>query len=261
MGGNGGIRVGRIFGIDIKIAWSWLLILGLVTWNLSNVFGQAHPEWNTALTWGLGFVAALLLFASVLAHELAHSLVAKSRGIPVEDITLHLFGGVSEIEEEPQAAGGEFLMAFVGPATSLVIGGALLLLGGAVASVRESGGNASELLSRLSPLSTLVLWLGSVNVALGVFNLIPAFPLDGGRVLRSILWGISGNYVTATKGAAYIGMAIALLMIGAGALMIFGVRIPWLGSGAMNGIWIALIGWFIYAGARRHLQRAGRART
>jgi Zn-dependent protease len=255
---RGGFRIGRVFGIEIRVAWSWLIILGLVTRNLSSVFGNAHPDWGAGLRWGLGFMAALLLFASVLTHELAHSVVARSRGIPVDEITLFLFGGAAQIKEEPESAGGEFLMAIVGPVTSLVIGGGLLLLAGAVGSMREVEGDTSRLTGQLSPFTTLVFWLGSINVVLGLFNLIPGFPLDGGRVLRSIVWAITGSFRTATVVAAGTGLLIGWLMIIGGGLMIFGVRIPFFGTGFGNGQWLALIGWFLQSGALRHL--VGRTR-
>lgn len=255
---RGGFRISRIFGIEIRVAWSWLIILGLVTWNLSSVFGNAHPDWGVGLQWGLGFLAALLLFGSVLTHELAHSLVAKSRGIPVDDITLFVFGGAADIEREPESAGGEFLMAIVGPVTSLILGGLLLFFAGAASSVREAQGDTARLISQLAPFTTLVFWLGSINIVLGLFNLIPGFPLDGGRVLRSIVWAITGNLRTATIVAAGVGVIIAWLMIIGGGLMIFGVRIPIFGTGFSNGLWLALIGWFLHSGAIRHL--AGRTR-
>lgn len=250
-----GFSLGRIFGIAIRINLTWLLILPLVTWNLSSAFSRAHPDWGTGLALGLGFAAAILLFASVLAHELAHSLIAKTQGIPVDDITLFLFGGVSDIEEEPKSPGGEFLMAILGPGTSLVIGIALLVLGGNIADIQASGMNAETLLRRLSPISTLMLWLGSINITLGLFNLIPGFPLDGGRILRSIVWGISSNLQLATGVATTAGKLIAFLMIASGILMIIGVRIPIFGTGIFNGIWLALIGWFLYSGAQRYQRR------
>jgi Zn-dependent protease len=252
---RGGFSLGRIFGIAIRINVTWLLVLPLVAWNLSSAFSRTHPDWNAGLAWGIGLVAALLLFASVLAHELAHSLVAKAQGIPVDDITLFLFGGVSDIEEEPKSPGGEFLMAILGPGTSLVIGIVLLLLGGSFADIQASGMNAENLLARLSPMHTLVLWLGSINIVLGVFNLTPGFPLDGGRILRSIVWGISGNLQLATNVATGAGKLIAFLMIAGGILMIIGVRIPIFGTGIFNGIWLALIGWFLYSGAQRYRNR------
>ena len=172
---RGGFPIGEIIGIDIRIDWSWLLILGLVTWNLSTAFGQLHPNWSTAAQWGLGLVAALLFFASVLGHELAHSLVAKARGVPVPSITLHLFGGVSNIREGPHSPLGEFLLAIVGPLTSIILG---ILLVAAISLTTGSltGQNAQSVVSALGAVPTLVLWLGSVNILVGIFNLIPGVP-------------------------------------------------------------------------------------
>ena len=256
--GRGGIRIGEIFGITIRVDWSWLIILGLVTWNLTNVFGQSRPDWGPGLTWGLSIVAALLFFGAVLVHELAHSLVAKARGIPVEEITLFIFGGVSEIEEQPDSPGGEFLMAVLGPVASLVIGSILIVLAGVTGDPREAMRDPGATLSQLTPLTTLLLWLGAVNVILGVFNLIPGFPLDGGRVLRSILWGLSGSLEFATRVASFVGVGIALAMIAGGGLMIFGVSIPFFGSGFVDGLWLVFIGWFLFSASSRHLRQGPR---
>jgi Zn-dependent protease len=244
-----GFRVGRLFGINIRLDWSWLLILALVTWNLSAVFGQTHDDWGAALSWGVAFIAALLFFASVLAHELAHSLVARARGIPVRSITLFLFGGVSNIEREPRSAAGEFLMAIVGPVTSVVIG--LILTVAASAAVGPLGdlGDPNQAIGQFGPVTTLVLWLGSVNILVGLFNMIPAFPLDGGRVLRSIFWAITDSLRQATRWAAWIGQAIAWLLILVGISMVFGVQVPVLGSGPISGLWLAFIGWFLNSSA------------
>ncbi len=245
-----GFGIGRWFGIKVRIDWSWLLIFFLVVWNLGIVFTQFHPAWSLALVWGLAVLASLLFFLSVLAHEMAHSLVARSRGLPVNSITLFLFGGVSNIEKEPPSPQTEFLMAIVGPLTSLVLGGILLLLSGFIG--RGSIGAAASvggLIGNLSPTATLLLWLGSVNVLLGIFNLIPGFPLDGGRVLRSILWGITGNMRKATRWAAWVGQGIAWLFILAGIAMAFGVRLPFFGTGLLSGLWLAFIGWFLNSAA------------
>ena len=251
-----GFRVGRVFGINIRVDWSWLLILFLVTWNLSTVFAQIHAAWNTALRWGTALIAALLFFASVLAHELAHSLVARARGMPVRSITLFLFGGVSSIEREPQSPQAEFWMAIVGPISSLFIGGVLvwfvhLSLGPVTATLA----NPANSLARLSPVSTLLLWLGSTNIALGLFNLIPGFPLDGGRVLRSILWAATDNLRRATRWAAMVGQAIAWLMMIGGVAMIFGAQIPFFGTGFGNGLWLVFIGWFLQGASEQSYQR------
>lgn len=240
-----GFSIGRVFGISIRIDWSWLFIFILVTWNLAAVFGEVHSDWGAGLTWGVAVVAALLFFASVLAHELAHSLVARAQGVSVRSITLFLFGGVSSIERDPSSARNELVMAFVGPLTSIVIGMALLLIAGAGAGpISASITDPTQTIARLNPLTTLLIWLGSVNVFVGLFNLIPGFPLDGGRVVRSILWAVTDNLRRATRWASGLGQLIAWLMIVAGIAMVFGVQIPFFGTG-LGGLWLAFIGWFL----------------
>jgi Zn-dependent protease/CBS domain-containing protein len=251
-----GFGIGRIFGINIRIDWSWLFIFFLITWNLSTVFGQAHPGWGPVQVWGMAIVAALLFFASVLAHELAHSLVARARGIPVRSITLFLFGGVSDIQREPSSPAAEFLMAIVGPLTSLVLGGLLVWLAGAsVGPLRDTMTNPTKTVAQLGMLPTLLLWLGSINVILGIFNLIPGFPLDGGRVLRSILWAVVDNLRVATRWASAVGQAIAWLMIIGGISMAFGVQIPFFGTGFISGLWLAFIGWFLNSASVQSYQQ------
>ena len=244
-----GFRIARIFDINIEVDWSWLLIFALVTWNLSATFSNLHADWGTGLNWGLAIIASLLFFSSVLLHELAHSLVAKARGLPVRRITLFLFGGVSNIEREPPAPSTEFWMAIVGPITSIVLGIVLLLGSGVVTLTENVMPNPQNFLAQLSPLTTMLIWLGTVNIFLGIFNMIPGFPLDGGRVLRSILWGISDNLRKATRWATGIGQAIAWLMILAGFAMAFGVSIPILGTGTISGLWLVFIGWFLNSSA------------
>jgi Zn-dependent protease/CBS domain-containing protein len=251
-----GIRIANLFGIKIRIDWSWLLILLLVVWNLSVAFSQIHPDWGLPLTITIALSAALLFFLSVLLHELAHSLVAKSQGIPVDSITLFLFGGVASIREEPKSPGNEFVMAILGPITSLAIGFILLLLSGVGLNAQELiQQQPIEVLQQFSPLRTLGLWLGSVNVILGIFNMIPGFPLDGGRVLRSILWAVTRNLRKATRWASYVGQAIAWAMIVGGIAMIFGLRIPVFGEGLVNGVWLILIGWFLNNAASSSYQQ------
>lgn len=251
-----GFSIGHIFGINIRVDWSWLFIFVLVVWNLSVVFGGVHPEWGAALIWGMAVVAALLFFGSVLAHELAHSLVAQARGIPVRHITLFLFGGVANIQKEPTSAGAEFIMAIVGPLTSVVLGGLLLVVGVASAGpVPDVATSPNQFLASLGPLTTLLLWLGSVNIIVGLFNMLPAFPLDGGRVLRSFFWAAVGDLRRATRWASWIGQAIAWLMILVGIGMVFGLQFPILGSGPINGVWLAFIGWFLNSSASRSYQQ------
>jgi Zn-dependent protease len=242
-----GLSIGRIFGINIYVDWSWVFIFLLVLWDLAaGVFPELHPQWGPVLIWVTALVASLLFFASVLAHELAHSVVAKANGIPVRNITLFLFGGVSNIQREPTSPAAEFWMAIVGPLTSIVLGVIFLLLSGAVvAGLDVVMGNLPVSLAQLDPLSTLLLWLGPINILLGVFNLIPGFPLDGGRVLRSILWAANRNLRRATQWASWVGQAIAWILIVAGISMIFGVWLPFFGTGFISGLWLAFIGWFL----------------
>jgi Zn-dependent protease/predicted transcriptional regulator len=241
-----GFSVGRIFGIRITIDWSWIFIFVLVIWDVGTAVAQLHPAWGLATIWGVAVVAALLFFASVLAHELAHSLVARAQGLPVRTITLFLFGGVSNIQREPHSPGAEFLMAIVGPITSIVLGVIFSALGGVGAgTLVPLVGTPMAGFARLSPLTTILLWLGPINVLLGLFNLIPGFPLDGGRVLRSLLWAATNNLRTATRWASWVGQVIGWLMIIGGLAMIFGIQIPFFGTGFLGGLWLAFIGWFL----------------
>ena len=251
-----GLSLGRVFGIEIRLDWSWFLIFLLVAWNLGVAFGNAHPDWGTGLQWGIAIVAALIFFGSVLVHELAHSLVARSQGVPVRRITLFLFGGVSNIQRHPPSPRAEFLITIVGPISSVLLGIVFLLgAGGSLGSMDAAVNDPQQLLADLSPLATLLLWLGSINLLLGVFNMIPGFPLDGGRILRSILWAITDNLRKATRWASYVGQAIAWGLIVSGVAMVFGVEVPFFGSGLINGLWLAFIGWFLSsASAQSHRQ-------
>jgi Zn-dependent protease/CBS domain-containing protein len=219
-------RVGRIAGIEIGVHVSWLLVFVLVSWSLAvGYFPATYPGLGTVTYWWLGVVAALGLFASVLLHELAHSLVARARGVDVNRITLFIFGGVSNLTREPPDAKSEFLIAVVGPLSSLVLGGVLWLAHMAVAPAHNA-------------LDAGLAYLSAINVILGLFNLLPGFPLDGGRILRSIVWAASGSLQRATAWASYAGQAIGYLMIFWGATRAL--------SGAfLDGLWTAFIGWFL----------------
>jgi Zn-dependent protease len=250
-----GFRIGRFFGIDIRVDWTWLIVFALVTYSLGSTYGQFHEDWSATLQWGLAVLSALLFFGSVLAHELAHSLVSQARGNPVNSITLFLFGGVSNIKEEPDSPQGEFLMAILGPVTSLVIGGALLLTAGVTGGAITTVGDPSEVIPQLGPVRMVLLWLGSINVILGLFNLIPGFPLDGGRVLRSILWAATNDLRQATRWASWVGRGFGLLMTFSGISMVFGAQIPIFGSGLINGLWLAFIGWYLNNASAQSYQR------
>jgi Zn-dependent protease len=227
----GSFRLGKIAGIEIDINWSWIIILVLLTVSLATGwFPQLYPGWSTATYWVVSLISALLLFVSVLLHELAHSLVARRNGLTVKNITLFIFGGVSNIEQEPQSPGVEFWMALVGPLTSLLIGAICYLL-------------LLPLRGTRSPLEGILFYLAVTNILLGLFNLIPGFPLDGGRVLRAIVWKITGSLQTATRVASLAGQVIAYLFILGGVWLIFG-------GDVLDGVWIGFIGWFLLSAAQ-----------
>src|SRR5580698_3173675 len=243
-------KVGRIFGIDLRVDYSWVFIFVVMTWNLCSVFAHWHPQWLGIEQALVGATASLLFFGCVLLHELAHSAMAMRFGLPVRSITLFLFGGVSNIEQEPASPQVEFWTAVVGPLTSLVIGLIFLACGAAVTDVpMHDPVSVQSSMSALGPIATLLLWLGPINVVIGIFNLIPAFPLDGGRVLRAALWRSSGKVGEATLRACAIGQAIGWGFIVLGIAMSFGLNVPFFGSGLVAGMWLAFIGWFIRAGA------------
>jgi Zn-dependent protease len=225
-----GIRIGRVFGIDIAIHPSWFVIFGLFTFSLATgFFPRAYSSWSPAEAWIVAAVATILLFVSVLAHELGHSLVARAQGIPVRNITLFLLGGVSTLEKEATSPGREALMAGVGPLVSLVIG----LVSWAAAYLVPAHQHAQAVL----------LYLGLANVTLAVFNLLPGFPLDGGRILRALLWWRSHDLVRATRGAATVGQVVGYVFIALGVLQI-------LGRSPFGGLWLGFIGWVIIQGSR-----------
>jgi Zn-dependent protease len=250
-----GFRIGRLYGININIDWSWLFIALLITWNLTTIFGQIHPDWGTGLRWGVALLAALLFFASVLAHEMAHSLVAKAQGLPVRNITLFLFGGVANIQREPPSPKAEFLIAIAGPIMSILIGVTMLAIGIGGVAFTDGFAAPGQIFANLSPANTVILWLGAINIILAVFNMIPGFPLDGGRVLRSILWAVTNNLRRATRWASWIGQLIAWGLIVAGIAMAFGFQIPFFGTGLLSGLWLAFIGWFLNSASVQSYQQ------
>lgn len=223
-------RLFRVAGIDIGIHYSWVLIFILITWSLAQGFLPGrYPGWDMTTYWITGVIAALLLFVSVLLHELAHSLVAKSRGLPVSSITLFVFGGVSNLQEEPSKASVEFSMAIVGPVTSLVIAGICW-------------GLLQTLSAQNSPVGATLYYLALINALLAGFNILPAFPLDGGRVLRSILWGSMHDLARATNIAATVGRFFGWAFIAYGLFSL-------LSGNFLGGLWIAFIGWFLSSAA------------
>ncbi len=236
------IKLGSIFGIKIGLHYSWFLIAFLIAFSLYSQFHITNPEWGSGLILAVSILTAILFFISLLLHELAHSLVATANHLPVREITLFALGGVSQIEKNPVSAKTEFWMAFVGPLTSAVIGSICLGL------ARSFGTQSTD------PWVAMLLWLGYINVTLAIFNLIPGYPLDGGRVLRAILWWTMGNADRATRAAAKAGQVVAYIFIA------FGIYRFFLGGG-LGGLWIVFIGWFLLQAARESYVQVGLARA
>jgi Zn-dependent protease len=250
------LSLGRIFGIDVRVHATWLLAFAFVTWGLAGgYFRFTAAREGAAAPLLLGAASALLLFGSVLVHELSHSLVARRVGLRVRDITLFIFGGVSNISAEAGSARDEFLVAVVGPLTSFVLAGLFWLAAeatGAQPGLSLLLGSGRALQSVGWP-GAMLGYLAMVNLVLGVFNLLPAFPLDGGRVFRSILWALSGNAGRATAIATLVGQVFGYTLIGFGLL-----RLVAFGDVA-GGLWTILIGWFIGQSASASRQYARRA--
>lgn len=224
------IKLGRVFGVEIGLHYSWIVIALLIVFSLAGHFREINPQWGDGVVLITAIITGVLFFATIVAHELAHAVVAKSSGLPVRSITLFALGGVAQIEKEPEDAKTEFWMAIVGPITSFVIGSVLLALAFGLGWTAEG--------TPKTPLLAMMVWLGYINITLAVFNLVPGFPLDGGRVLRAIVWWITKDAVRSTKIAARVGQTVALFFIVFGVYRLFG------GAG-FAGLWIAIIGWFL----------------
>jgi len=236
---NGGLfqgawKIGRIMGIPIQVHFSWLIVFGLITWSLSTYyFPQAAPDLPAVSYWTKGALAALLLFASVTFHELSHSFVARKYNIPIESITLFIFGGVAQIRGEPPHPEAEFRIAIAGPVSSFFL---------AVLFYTLAAGSTEAM-------RALFAYLARINFIIGMFNLIPGFPMDGGRVLRSIIWKKKKDFFYATQRASNIGQKIALFFIFFGVFSIF--------ASMPGGLWLMLIGWFLLTAAQASYQQAG----
>jgi Zn-dependent protease/CBS domain-containing protein len=230
------ITFGRVAGVEIGAHYSWLWVAALVSWSLAQGFypGQ-YPGWGTPTYWTVGVISALALFASVIGHEMGHALVAMSRGIPVERITLFIFGGVAQIRKEAERPIDEFLVAIAGPVTSFLVAGVFWLVRGALVPATIGAADTA-------PAGAVAGYLAFTNAALGGFNLLPGFPLDGGRILRAVVWGATGSMRRATQVASYVGQGIGFLLI------LFGITQA-LGGAPLNGVWIAVMGWFLSSAA------------
>jgi Zn-dependent protease len=230
---KGAWKVATIMGIPIRVHFSWLIVFGLITWLLSSrYFPQVTPDLPFVSYWVSGVLAALLLFASVAFHELAHSYVAQKYKVSIESITLFIFGGVAQMKGDPPHPKAEFWIAIAGPLSSFFLSAVFFLL-----MISTAGGTRA-----------LFAYLAQINLILGVFNLIPGFPMDGGRVLRSAIWGKKKDYFYATQKASSIGRGIALFFIFFGLFSIF-TRGP-------GGFWLIIVGWFLYGAAQASYQQS-----
>ncbi|MCX6343913.1 MAG: site-2 protease family protein [Armatimonadetes bacterium] len=234
----GGLKIGKILGFEISIDWSWLLIFLLVTYTLAmGYFPAFYPSFNTTTNWIMGVLAALALFASVLVHELSHSVVARRFGTEVKGIMLFLFGGMSQTANEPKSAAEEFWMAIAGPITSFVLAIGFYLLG--IAGVAALWPK---------PVIAVLGYLALINLILGIFNMVPGFPLDGGRVLRSAIWAWTDDLPKATRYASNAGQVFGYALMAFGFLNI-------LRGNLVGGLWLIFIGWFLSGAARQSYQQ------
>jgi Zn-dependent protease/predicted transcriptional regulator len=228
------VRLGRVLGIEIGLHYSWFLIALLITLSLGAQFQATQPQWGGAVIWLAALVTGLLFFSALILHELSHAVTARARGLPVGAITLFALGGVSRIEREPDRPVTEFLIGIVGPLTSAVVGVGCLGLAWVL------GWNPAT--DPSTPLLAVLVWLGYINFGLAIFNMVPGYPLDGGRVLRAFAWWVTGDAARATRVAARAGQATAYLFI------VFGLLRFFAGAG-LGGLWIAFIGWFLLSAA------------
>ncbi len=233
--------VGRMFGVDIGIDKSWIIIFALVTYSLAESFGieqealPAAQQWAAEMRWAAALLTSFLFFASLLLHELGHSVTSNALGLPVKSITLFIFGGMARLSREPDRPRDEFLIAVAGPAVSFALFGIFLLLSEIL----------PEQLALTSVLAPLCLRVSLMNLVLIIFNCIPGFPLDGGRIFRSFVCGVTGNYRLATRMATIGGIGFAALLASLGAVIVVTTPEAWI-----NGVWLALIAWFLYRAAR-----------
>ncbi|MGZ4576641.1 MAG: site-2 protease family protein [Mycobacterium sp.] len=231
------IPIGRIAGFPVNVHWSVLVILWLFTWSLASTLPGTVKGYSPVAYWAAGACGALVLLASLVAHELAHAVVARRAGVAVGSVTLWLFGGVTTLGGEAKTPKAAFRIAIAGPATSLALA---VIFGGLVVALHTVG--AAPIVVGVAS------WLAVINLLLGLFNLLPGAPLDGGRVLRAILWRRHGDSVRATIGAAHAGRVVAFILIGLGLA-------EFLLGGLVGGVWLAFIGWFIFAASREEETR------
>jgi Zn-dependent protease/predicted transcriptional regulator len=227
---NPGIKIGRVFGIPIYLHASWFIMFALVTYLLATQFGALHPQWTPQQHWMVGILTSVLFFVSVLLHELSHSVVALHYKLPVTSITLFVFGGLSRMSRDADTALQEFNIAAAGPLSSFVIAGIFWSL--------------TRIFPQSQMMGALAGWLAQINFLLAAFNLVPGFPLDGGRLLRAIVWSVTKNFNLATRFASRSGQFIAYTLIIGGIVWAFERH------DFLNGLWAAFIGWFLLTAAQ-----------
>jgi Zn-dependent protease/predicted transcriptional regulator len=234
-GGWPGIPIGRLFGLDIRIDTSWLIIFALVALSMFSSFSQSFPDLSSGAAWAAALGTSLIFFVCLLLHEISHSVVARHKGVEVAGITLFMFGGVSQIRQEPQRPSDEFVIAVVGPVTSAMLGVFFLALRTAFLPDSVTYDASS--------------WLGRINIALAVFNLLPGLPLDGGRMLRAAIWGATRDLRRATRIASFMGSVLAFGLVGWGILEVLWNR------RFIDGLWLGLIGWFLLVASRQSVSQ------
>ena len=228
-------KLGRVAGVEIGINWTWLAVFALTAWTLADgVFPETNPGLGAGTYWTMGIVAALVFFVSILAHELGHAVQARREGMEIDGITLWLFGGVARFRGQFPSAGAEFRIAIAGPVVTLVLAGAFL---------------AGALLGLPGAVDGVLAWLGFINLFVLAFNLLPALPLDGGRVLRAALWQRRGDFVWATRIAGAAGRGFGFFLIGIGIFM-------FIFQGQFSGAWLAFLGWFLLAAAEGEVRHS-----
>ena len=230
------LKLFRLLGITFHIDLAWIVVFALMALSLGAQFSKEHPHWSATHTGIVGIVTCLLFFLSIILHEVAHCLVAKAAALPVQSITLFILGGVSQIGKEAQRPAIEFFVSIAGPVASVAISASF-----AVVHMASRG--------NLETVAAVAEWLAEINLVLALFNLIPAFPLDGGRILRAVLWGISGNFSKATRVASVVGRTTSMLFFFGGVLFFAASQLTY-------GLWTGLIGWFLWTASRQNQRQA-----
>lgn len=224
------IKLGRVFGVEIGLHYTWFIIAFLISISIFAHLSFTNPLWAREMIWLVAVITALFFFLAILVHEMSHALVAKAYGIPVRSITLFALGGLANIEKDAAKPSAEFFMGIVGPITSFVIGAACLSIAWAL--------GWSPFIGAKTPAMAALVWLGYINVLLAMFNMIPGFPLDGGRILRALIWWMTDNAERATRIASRVGLFVGFVFIALGLFR-------FLTGAGFGGLWLALIGWFL----------------